>query len=327
MKARARSALTTLVLLAIAAGAVAVAWFGVHLRGAEEKAEEGRSKRVMAIDPARVRELRLVSGADAARLVREGETWRLVEPVAADADPDAVKRLLDRLSSLERRATSARAGALPSDLRPYGLDAPRARIEATLDDGKVETLALGEDTGFDGAMFVQPTSGEIVVVVGEARGDLVPGLEDLRDKRVLRFDGASAAALRIEGEGGPIEVRKEGEDAWKLVAPKEGKVEGWKVTSALSTLASLDAAAIAGEGPKVAAAAGLDPPRRTYVVLDAAGKELGRVLLGNEKGDRVLAKPGGSPRVFEVEGWRVKGLPKGAADLEPAAAATPPQRG
>jgi hypothetical protein len=330
LKARTRNALTTLLLLALAAAAIAVAWFGVFLRGEEERAEEARSRKVLALDPARAREVRLLGPAGEVRIVKEGEAWRIAAPVAADADADAVGRLLDRLAGLERRATSAKAGASPEALGAYGLYAPRTRIEILLDDGRTERLALGDDSGFDGAMFVQPTGGEVVVVASNARPDLEPGLEALRDRRVLRFDREKVHGLRIEAGAARIEIRRDASQApgapaaWRLVAPREGPADAWKVTNALYALSTLESA---GEGPAAGAAAGLDRPARTYVLLGEGGEELARLLVGRERDGRVPVRSGASGPVVPVDAYRVKGLPASGTDLEappPAPAAPAP---
>jgi hypothetical protein len=182
VNARARLATTTAVLLVVAAGAVAVASFGVRLRRAEQAAGGGRGSKLFAVDPARVREVR-VAGADGpVRLVRDGAGWRLTAPVEAEADRDAVARLLDTLAGLRRRATSAPAGETAGELRFYGLDRPRTRLEIVLDDGRVERLALGDDNGFDGTTFAMPTSGEVVFIPSYARLDLEQSVTSLRGK-------------------------------------------------------------------------------------------------------------------------------------------------
>jgi len=327
LKARTRNALTTLLLLALAAAAIAVAWFGVFLRGEEERAEETRSRKVLALDPARAREVRLLGPGGEIRLVKEGEDWRIVAPVRADADAEAVGRLLDRLAGLERRATSAKAGAPPESLGAYGLDAPRTRIEVVLDDGRTERLALGDDSGFDGAMFVQPTGGEVAVVASNARPDLEPGLETLRDRRVLRFDREKVHGLGIEAGGARIEVRRDpakaagAPEAWRLVAPRESPADSWKVTNAVYALATLE---FDGEGVGSESPSGLDRPDRTYVLLGEDGRELARLLVGRERDGRVPVRSGASGPVREVEAYRVKGLPSGAKDLEAPPPAPPP---
>jgi hypothetical protein len=330
LKARTRTALTTLLLLALAAAAIAVAWYGVFLRGEEERGEEARTRKVLALDPARAREVRLVGEGGEIRLVKEGDAWRIVAPVRADADAEAVGRLLDRLAGLERRATSARSGAPPESLGAYGLDAPRTRLEIVLDDGRTERLALGDDSGFDGAMFVQPTGGEVAVVASNVRPDLEPGLEALRDRRVLRFDRDEVHGLRIEAGGARVEVRRDPAEAagapgaWRLVLPREAPADSWKATNAVYALSTLE---FVGEGAGAAQAAGLDRPDRVYVLLGKDGGEIARLLVGRERDGRVPVRTGPSGPVREVEAYRVRGLPSGVKDLEappPAPAAPAP---
>jgi hypothetical protein len=328
VQARSRTALATLLLLVLACAAVAVAWFGVHLRGEEARKEEARSRRVLDLDPSRVRAVRLTGPGGEIRLVREGEAWRLVAPIAADADARAVGRLLDRLAGLERRAESAGPGASAETLRAYGLDAPRTRIEIALEDGRTERLALGDDSGFDGAMFVQPTGGEVAVVASNARPDLEPGLEALRDRRVLRLDRDAVHGLRIEPGGSPVEVRRDpgqapgAAAAWRIVAPREAPADGWKVTNAvytLSTLEFVDQAAGASASP--------GRPERTYVLLGKEGEELARLLVGKERNGRVPVRSGASGPVLEVEAYRLEGLPSKAWDLEAPPPPAPPEGG
>jgi uncharacterized protein DUF4340 len=470
MNARTRIALSTLVLLAAALVALAVAWFGVHRRGEERAREEARAKKIFDLDPALVKEIEVQAKGTDVKLVRAGEAWRIAAPVATGADPAAVRRLLDRLASLERRSTSARSGTSRDELKWYGLAEPRARIAFARADGRRETLALGDDNGFDGAMFVMPTGGDVEVVAGGGRADLDQGLTDLRDKRVLvfeegavtrievrgpklafalaregdawriaqplaeraddgaaarilgalhtlqatevvdrpepparygldrpryevkltladgssqalaageppgaaqgaplwarragaaevlavpasalsaldqdllalrdkrvlRFDKDAVAAIRFEAGVGTVEVRKEppaqpgGADLWKLAAPRAAPAQGWKVSGLLWTLASLDASGFADETGKKLAESGLSPPRETVVLLAKDGKEIARLLVGKEAGEKVLVKGGASSRIFEVEKARLATLPRTADDLEekPTPAATAPK--
>ncbi len=140
MNARTRIAATTLFLLAVAGAAGGVAWFGVHLRGEERLRREARTRRLFDLVPESVTALRVEAKGGATRLVRDGGRWRIVEPVVADADQATVRALLERLSTLDRRAISAAPGERREELRFYGLDRPRTRIELTLEGGREESL-------------------------------------------------------------------------------------------------------------------------------------------------------------------------------------------
>jgi hypothetical protein len=186
MKARARTALASGIVLVTAAAVVGMAYYGMALRGEERARTDESEKKVFLLEPNAVKELRVFAKGDEVRLVRgdgAGEAgWRIVAPIQAAADEDAVRRLLERLATLERRGVSASAGASTSVLASFGLDAPKVRLEAVLDDGRTERLALGDTTGLDGVMFVMPTDGRVLVVAGHARTALEQGLADLREK-------------------------------------------------------------------------------------------------------------------------------------------------
>jgi hypothetical protein len=203
MKARARTALGTGFLLVILAAVAGIAYFGVHRRGEERARTDEAKKEVFLLEPAAVKELRVAAKGDEVRLVRRpGESvWRIVSPVDAAANEEAVGRLLGRLSTLERRGVSASAGAPERVLARFGLDAPKVRLELVLDDGRTERLALGDTTGFDGAMFVMPTDGRVLVVSGNARAALELGLADLRKKDAPTppSEGSPASAGKTGG--------------------------------------------------------------------------------------------------------------------------------
>jgi Domain of unknown function (DUF4340) len=166
------AALAVALSLAVLGAAVAVGRFALVRHAEERAAHEERGTPVLAFDPARAVAVRLVSGSVEVRLERRGGRGWVSVPGGVPADPRAVGALLDRLAALRRRATSAGAGLAPERLRPYGLDAPRRRIAVGLDDGRVETLAIGLTTEGDGITFVMPTSGDVAIVSADARADL-----------------------------------------------------------------------------------------------------------------------------------------------------------
>jgi hypothetical protein len=184
MKARVRTALGTGFLLVVLAAVAGIAYFGVHRRGEERARTDEAEKKVFLLEPAAVKELRVAAKGDEVRLVRGsgGLGWRIASPVDAAANEEAVARLLGRLATLERRGVFALAGAPERVRASFGLEAPKVRLELVLDDGRTERLALGDTTGQDGAMFVMPTDGRVLVVSANARAALELGLADLTKK-------------------------------------------------------------------------------------------------------------------------------------------------
>ena len=109
----------TLALLLIAAGLGLYVWL-VEIRGEQSRqAEEEAERRLVTIDPESVTRLELPTrDSERARLVRDGDDWRLEAPIAFPANPAAVRGALRALAELDS------TGALESpsaDLGVYGL--------------------------------------------------------------------------------------------------------------------------------------------------------------------------------------------------------------
>jgi hypothetical protein len=155
--------------VALAAAIAAIASFGMRVRSREIAGDVRRGGAVLALEPSAARRVVVAAGGATAELVRDGARWR----PARDDGPGhgaAVPALLDQLSALRRRTTSASARGR-EELDAYGLDRPRVRLVVTLSDGTELRVAIGNTTGSDGITFVSAPDGTVAMVaadVGEA---------------------------------------------------------------------------------------------------------------------------------------------------------------
>jgi hypothetical protein len=459
MNARARTALTTLGLIAAMVGIFTYAYYGVEKKEEAEAAKKATEEKLYAFDRIRVKQVVVEVNAGKTRIERatEGDGWRIVEPVQAEADKTAVDQVIDKVAGLIRK--SEVAGSNEGQAEQYGLAKPVVQVTLTLDDGRTETLALGETNAFDGSVYARPTDGRVVLVGGDARfpvekktfdlrekrlmifedkevtkvevtgvkkygfirdgekwkltaplqdqaesqtvdkvlmalrglrataflpeGKKEHGLDkprwtvtltlrdglkhtlalgepaakgkadaaklyarrveggevaeipptiakeldlstlDLRDKTVVAFDREKVAAVKFDGASGPIEVKKSSqksdagatEEGWAIAAPQSAPAKRWKMSGLLYGLSSLKATAFADESGKKVAEHGLDKPTQTVTFLDGEGKELARLEVGKEKGEKVFVRSTTSPKIFEVEKSRLSEMPKNLDDL------------
>jgi hypothetical protein len=176
--------LSSLVLLALAGGALVWAWLGVDRKVDEEQAAKDREEKVFAFEAKDVRALAITAKGGTTRLERDGTGdggWKIAAPVAAPADAFAANGIAERLAGLRRIREAAAAPG--GDLARFGLAAPRVSVEATLASGAKETISLGDDSGFDGAVFARPTSGAVLAVPGDLKYVLGRSTEELREKK------------------------------------------------------------------------------------------------------------------------------------------------
>jgi hypothetical protein len=164
VRARTRTAVTTLALAAVAAAAVAGAILGV---GRQERAEQSRrdaAERVFAFAPADVREVEVRSDRGEVVAARAGAGWKLVRPAPAEADSGAVDLLVERLAGLRRKGEVASASDAGGQLSRFGLDHPFLTVTARLRDGRAETLLIGRTNGFDDSHYARAGAGPVVLI-------------------------------------------------------------------------------------------------------------------------------------------------------------------
>ena len=295
MKARARTAVTSLALLAGAAAAVGLAYLGVERPRRSEEARKETDEKVLHLDPARAVGIVLDAKGATVKLARTpGQPWHVVAPVEAPADQTAVQSLLDAVAGLRRLSRVAEAGA---PLATYGLDHPRVKVTLSLEGGGEESIDLGTDNPFDSSVYVRAGQGGVDRVGGSARWSLEKDLLDLRDKRVLSLEPGEVTRLEVQGGKVPYVLEREG-GGWRLAAPLADRADEGTVERILGALRDLRATRIV-DAPGPDRDYGLDRPRWTVKLASPSGervlvagappkKEAG-VLYARASGARVVA--------------------------------------
>jgi hypothetical protein len=315
MNARTRALFTPATLLAAAAAAVAFAYFGIERKDEAKQAREESQAKLYAFAPSLVKSVELTAKGSSTRLVRAGEGWRVEKPVQADADRSAVEALVNSVSELKRKSAIADRPE-PAQLAQYGLSSPRARLTLTLEDGRQETLALGDENEFDGTTFVRVSSGAIALVPGEIRWPIEKSTLDLREKRLLPFEERDLARIEITTPTLAYALAREeaADGGWRLDSPLKGPADAGTTSRVLGAIRGLRATAFVGGGGPDAARA-LERPRFTVRLVPAKGAPralvLGEAPAGKKEEERpspLYARLAGSAEVATVAGDATKDL-------------------
>src|SRR5690606_6555700 len=238
---------TTLILLGVAVLLGAGIWLS-NRREVEKAEAEERAKRLYAgIETGDVQWFALAtSDGQEARIERRDGAWRLTRPVDFPADPTAADAIAGALATM----TSVAVIEEPQERSVYGLgdDARTVRFAA---NGMERELRIGRKAPVGGNTYVASRAGddaEVYTVPTFKLSAFDKALDDLRDRRPLRFDRAEVRRIEAEWKGGRAVVEKQGE-TWKLVEPFAGDADETTIETMLSDLAFLRAAGFVDEPP------------------------------------------------------------------------------
>jgi hypothetical protein len=327
MKQTSKSLLTTVGFLVVAGGIAGAAFWVRKDVSKEETKKENAAKVFDGLDRAKVREIRVTKEGKlfaAATRPDEKNSWKLVAPIQGDADATQIDAMVAAVADLKQKSDIGEG-----DAKQYGFDPPRIAATLKLDDGKEQSLEIGETNPFDNTIYVRKGGEKTVRVAdGWAKSSFEKTLLDLRDKRVAHLeDGTEIRRIEVTGVKPPYTLEKDG-TAWKLIAPQAGAADSGTADRIGSALRGLRATGIAVESAdaKALKQSGLAPPRveARLTVAQAGGKDSFQriVLLGQPApaagsvAVKTYAKRDDSPAVFEVDGQILKDLSKDLFDLQ-----------
>ncbi|NVI99700.1 DUF4340 domain-containing protein [Myxococcus sp. AM009] len=260
----------------------------------------------------------------------DGTGWRLVSPLAANANATRVADLVKAL--VEQRALSFPEDT-PETRKRLGLETPvvdarftggpgepvRVRMSRVTDDGAARAYALRE----------QGTQAVLGEVPEDALGVLDVSARELKDRRVLEFRRQDVRRIVFHPGGGAPAITvvntseaTEGAGHWDMESPRRGKAQHFKLASLLRALEGLKATGSSETNPKNWARYGVTADSPGAVLLDSDGRELARLWLGTEVPDEpgTLYARGAGPDVLKVPESRLT-LPTRPEDLLEAAPA------
>lgn len=244
------------------------------------------AKRLLA-DPLKYRDRTLAKFVDADRAVLErgdrkavfakvAGTWKLVEPVQADAEQADLDELVNALAKL--RADELEADR-PADLKPFGLEKPEATWKLFTGDKEVLSLLVGRKDG-DRA-FAKLAAGDLVALLDPALTNRVLG--EYRKRAVWSgVDASQVETVAVSGSGANFALRKLGQ-LWVDAADAKAPIDPAKVSEFLDALAGLKAERYVVDKDADLRLYGLAPPQRV-IVLTQRGGVVKALHLGREEG-------------------------------------------
>lgn len=268
--------------------------------GREEQREEREAleKQILPTTEDDVVRLVIESQHGVVEISRDGDgpgaEWILTQPFEGVADPAAAAAVARAAATLRDQR---QIEPTKTDLTQYGLEEPNlvVTLEARgLDQAVV--LRFGGETGSKDGRYLR-VDGETAIRIVPAHQvrALDKGVDDLRDRRIVRFSPGSAVRVELSGETAPVVlVRDDGN--WWIEGEPRFRAARMDLDDLLADLTTSRATRfLDGDDPTL----GLDEPSRWVLVALEDGTE-SRVNFGERRGTSMVAQVAGDIEAAEV---------------------------
>lgn len=248
------------------------------------------ARRLMA-PPLAFRDRALVRFADADRVILErgarkatfakvDGTWKLVEPIEAEAEQADLEELINSLARLRADELIVEK---PTDLKPYGLDKPVARWRFLSGDKEVLGLLIGTAEKDGPRRHAKLTNGEGVFLLDPKLSSRLLAEYRARSAWPTPLDAVQIDRLTYRNaQGGGFTLEKQ-DNLWRVVDKPDLKVNAQTVNETLAALAGLRVSQYVQDRDTELNLYGLEPPEWTLEIGTPTGK---RVLqLGRAEGE------------------------------------------
>ncbi len=207
----------------------------------------------------------LERGGRAATFAKVDGTWKLTQPVTADAEQGELDELLNALATLRADELVAEK---PADLAPYGLKSPEAKWTLFNADKPVLTLLLGKKDG-TGRVHAMLDKGDLVALLDPVLTGKV--LAEYRKRAVWSdVDASQLESVILTASNGNVVLQKQG-TVWADPNKPGDKFDAAKVSELAATFAGLKAERYVADAKAELAAYGLDKPAFVIAVVGKGG--------------------------------------------------------
>ncbi len=201
---------------------------------------------------------------DTLSFVKEGDSWRIIEPIRAKAVGYKVEEVTGALKDLKYERVFSRDEEDAPAAGQTGLDKPLWTLVLIDGENKRFTLLVGKSVPLSGGekTYVRPAGSPLTYVVAkDFAAHLSRPMREYREKKLLDIDANKVIRVKIDGYE-KIELLKGMNDKWGLISPN-ARADGKKVDKLLRSVLDLKAEEFITDKPGKLSLYGLDKPLLT----------------------------------------------------------------
>lgn len=248
------------------------------------------------------------------KLEKDGDAWRLLEPIEAAADSTEVDTLARNIANLERQRIIAEGEDV--HLRDYGLDKPELAVlfrTESSDDSR--GFLLGDETPTGTNRYAKLLGDDKVFVISSyLKSNFDKKAWDLRDKKIMHFERDDVEKVVLRSPEGELVLARESEDRWNLTTPSFCRADRYQASSLVSRFETAKMEEIVSDAAEDLEQYGLAQP--SYEAeLQLAGGKSAELHIGDEKEGRYYGMNPDSSLVYVVGSSVVDDIKKDASEF------------
>ena len=206
-------------------------------------------------------------------------TWKMTAPVAAEAEQADLDELVNAVAKFRADELVAEK---PADLKPFGLDAPRAKVKFLFNDKDVLSVLVGASEKDGPRAHAMVEKGELIGLLDAGLSGKLLG--EFRKRAAWTGVDASQVNLLAISEGKTNFVLRKAGPIWADPEILTDVYDAAKVTEMLAALAQLKAERYVADKDANLELYGLKEPKRVIVLSMQEGKVTKSLQLGGEVG-------------------------------------------
>jgi hypothetical protein len=305
------STLKTLVLFGFLAILAAYVYF-YEIQGGEEreKAEEIAEK-IIVFEPDNVVKIELRSVFNQFLFERQGDEWRIINPVQTGADKTTIDGMMTALKNMKKvRQFSIKRG----EEKDYGLVGRSSLLVFELKNGTRDSVRFGDDTPISGNVFVSKGDTIVYTVASHLKNNLSKSLFDWRNKSIARVKESEVKELKLNNKQGSVHLIKEGDD-WKILSPREVSADNISVNALIKKFASGIVKSVISEEMDNPRTFNLANPHYTIDFYLGEGRAHKQIIMSELVNNTSNVKEDSRPQVMTVDSSFIGDIDKSFFDL------------
>ncbi len=213
----------------------------------------------------------------------QDQQWRMLNPVDAPADANAVLRLLDAFAAVRWSQVITPEEQRTLGLGPdrYGFTPPRAAVTFD-DDAQAFTVFIGRDAPGRHHVYLKRSDRDDIYTASRDLLMLLPAsAQDLRDRRLTALPPGRVRRIDIRAGNEVFQASRASEEHWQIERPVRARGAGNTIRQWLHRLYDFRVHEFIAESVAAGALYGLDQPRMSLSLSGDPGELPQTLLIGN----------------------------------------------